>query len=115
MLKQFIGKFHHDYAARINSVVITKELVRKHLLNLDPSKQGGEDGISNKPLKIVATSLDKPLSKLFNLCLLTGIFPNSWKLGIVVLIYKNKGSKSVQFLTSTSKVGQIKSLGITIM
>jgi hypothetical protein len=32
--------------------------------------------------------------KLFNIILDTGIVPDTWSLGIMVAIYKNKGSKS---------------------
>ena len=32
--------------------------------------------------------------KLFNIILDTGIVPDTWSLGIMVTIYKNKGSKS---------------------
>jgi hypothetical protein len=61
-------------------------------MNLDPSKQGGEDEISNRML--VSHSLDVPLAGLFNIILDRGIFPNCWKLGIIVPVFQNKVPKS---------------------
>jgi hypothetical protein len=122
-LKNFSSKFHHNHNeliipnfptrtdAMIDNILISSANVRKLLQNLDPGKQGGEDGISNRMLKIIACSLALPLSKMFNLFLRTGSFPTNWKLGIVVPIFKNKGSKSdpvnyrpVTLLNSLSKV-----------
>ena len=81
------------------------------LYDLDISKQGGEDGLTNKMLKLTADSLALPLSRLFNLYLGAGCFPGKWKRGIVVPIFKNKGSKCspdnyrpVTLLNSVSKL-----------
>ena len=92
-------------------MTVTVDIVNKLLSNLDVSKQGGDDGLSNKLLKMVASSLDVPLCRLFNLLLDKGFFPTRWKLGIVVPIFKNKGSKCspdsyrpVTLLNSLSKM-----------
>ena len=122
-LEKFSNQFHHEYdvtaipdfhdktEAVIRDIVISREKVKKMLLNLDVSKQGGEDGLSNQLLKMVASTLDLPLSNLFGLLLRSGHFPSCWKLGIVVPIFKNKGSKGdpenyrpVTLLNSMSKV-----------
>jgi hypothetical protein len=117
------SKFHHNYDESVSpefhnqtdviveNVLITKDMVRKALLTLDPSKQGGEDGLSNRMLKLVASSIDVPMSKMFNKFVQAGHFPSNWKLGIVVPIFKNKGSRvdpdnyrPVSLLNSISKV-----------
>jgi hypothetical protein len=80
----------------IDSVNISKELLSKLPLNLDPSKQGDDDhGLTNIMQKLVAKSLDLPSSRLLYKFLLNGKFPHYWKSGIGVQpIFKNKGSKS---------------------
>ena len=122
-LKLITSKFRHEYdttiipdfASRTNvnveDITITPDKVRTLLLNLDSSKQGGEDEINNKLLKLVACSLDKPLCKLLNILIQHGVFPDSWKLGVVIPIFKNKGSKMdannyrpVTLLNSMSKI-----------
>ncbi len=122
-LRQFSSKFKHDFVEdsvpnlqsrtehSITNITVTSEKVRKLLQGLDSSKAGGEDGITNKMLKLVANSLDVPLCNLFNLFLSKGHFPSTWKLGIVVPIFKGKGSKCdpgnyrpVTLLNSVSKV-----------
>jgi len=42
-------------------------------------------------IKICDESLVKPLMKIFKFSLNTHKFPNSWKKGNVVPVYKNKG------------------------
>jgi hypothetical protein len=113
-LKNVSSKFHHDHNELIipNFPARTDAMIDNILISsANVSKQGGEDGISNRMLKILACSLALPLSKMFNLFLRAGSFPTNWKLGIVVPIFKNKGSKSdpvnyrpVTLLNSLSKV-----------
>jgi hypothetical protein len=122
-LSKLASKFHHDWdvseipafdnqtKAVIEVIRITPERVRKIISNLDVSKQGGKGGLSNKMLKLVATSLDTPLCRLFNILMESGHFPTCWKFGIVIPIYKNKGSKNcidnhrpVTLLNSLSKL-----------
>ena len=122
-LETFQEKFHHDYdesvlppfhdkcANMLDSFQTTEEEVRTLLLELNVSKQGGDDGISNRMLKMIANPISAPLCRLFNRILQCGVFPSCWKRGILVPIYKNKGSKSsvanyrpVTLLNSLSKV-----------
>ncbi len=68
-------------------------MIRKMLLDLDVTKGCGNDKITNKMLKLAAPSLTNPLFTLFSKVIECGVFPNAWKFGTIVPIYKNKGSK----------------------
>ena len=122
-LRLFSSKFRHehdttitpDFARRTNirleNIIITQEKVRTLLSNLDSSKQGVDDEITNKLLKLVVCSLDKPLCKLFNVLIQYGVYSDSWKVGVIIPIFKNKGSKMdannyrpVTLLNSLSKI-----------
>lgn len=122
-LSQFSLRFHHKFDQTIrpnflpktdtviDGIVVNSVTIRKLLLSLDTSKQGGVDGISNRMLRAVACTLDIHLCRLFNKLLHVGYFPRIWKLGIVVPIFKNKGTKCspanyrpVTLLNSLSKI-----------
>ena len=60
---------------------------------LNPNKASGDDGISHKMLNGVSKSVSKPLCILMNRSFSEGIFPDTWKLANVILIFK-KGDKS---------------------
>ena len=62
--------------------------------NLDLNKAHGHDQISIRTLKLCSTSICKPLEIIFNRCLETGPFPNDWKKGNVVPIFK-KGDQQI--------------------
>ncbi len=64
-----------------------EDFVLKQLLNLEDGKAVGLDKISPKLLFILAS----PLTKIFNLLISTGIFPDEWKVARVVPIHR-KGS-----------------------
>ena len=59
-------------------------------MSLDPTKVNGPDGISTFMLKGVAHSISSSLSKLFNLSIAQGCFPQCWKLSSIVPIPKSK-------------------------
>ena len=65
------------------------------LLHLDPTKANGVDGISTRMLRATATSISKPLTKLFNLSLTSGKFPSTWKNSSIVPIPKNDERNTV--------------------
>jgi hypothetical protein len=58
-------------------------MIKKMLLELDVSKGSGEDGITNKMLKMVASSISIPLTTLFQKLLNKKSFPDCWKLGTI--------------------------------
>ena len=62
------------------------------ILSLDPTKSTGTDGISVKMLKGTIEAIVPSLTRLFNLSLSTGTFPNSWKLAHIVPVPKSGDS-----------------------
>ena len=62
--------------------------------SLDPNKAHGHDQISIRMLKLCSNSICKPLEIIFNRCLETSTFPNDWKKGNVVPVFK-KGDKQI--------------------
>ena len=62
--------------------------------NLDPNKAHGHDQTSIRMLKLCNTSVCKALEIIFNRSLETGTFPNDWKKGNVVPVFK-KGDKQI--------------------
>jgi hypothetical protein len=93
----FEEKFHNDFDVTtilkclnyLENIQTTEDFVRKLLLDLKIDKQGGDDGINNKMLKLIANPIAGPLNELFNIILQNGVFPSCWKRGILVPIYKN--------------------------
>ena len=67
--------------------------VRRVLLTLKTRKAYGPDGIPPRVLKECAYELAPVLSRLFRLCLKTGIYPSSWKHVLVQPVPK-KGDRS---------------------
>ena len=59
------------------------------IMSLDPSKANGPDGISAQMLKGTAHSIAPSLTKLFNISISQGRFPECWKTSSVVPIPKS--------------------------
>ena len=54
------------------------------------SKQSvGHDGLSTKNLKIFATFICEPFSKLFKSCIQNAVFPDSLKVAKIVPLFKS--------------------------
>ena len=62
--------------------------VEESLKNLKTNKATGWDQISPRILKLGAHELAAPLSKLFNSVITSGEYPNNWKKGEWVPVYK---------------------------
>lgn len=105
-LSIYTNKFHHDLnfdcglpcfigrtACSLDYIITDYKEVRELLLELDPSKSEGPDGITAMMLRMAAPALARPLSLLFNRILNDQIFPDCWKEGTIIPIYKNKGSR----------------------
>ena len=67
--------------------------VRIILQNIDTSKATGPDGIPGVFLKNCAKELAPSFTKLLNISLQAGIFPNSWKMANICPIFK-KGDRT---------------------
>ena len=64
------------------------------LRSLKQKRSYGHDGISSEILKLGADILVVPLTYIINFSILTGKFPNNWKLAKVVPLHK-KGDKKL--------------------
>ena len=62
------------------------------LKKLQNNKAFGVDNIINEVLKYSPLKVKEIVVKLFNLVLITGIVPTDWCIGIIVPLFKNKGS-----------------------
>jgi len=79
----------------LENIELTVNEVQDVLLSLDTSKATGPDGIGNKVLKLTASSISLPLTKLFNMSLKSSIFPNIWKEASIIPIHKKVQSMNV--------------------
>ena len=90
--------------------LIAEEYVATVLLNLDVSNSSGVDSVSAKMLKQTALSIAPSLTKLINLSITTGCFPEDWKIARIVPIPKadNRSSpanyRPISILPIISKV-----------
>ena len=71
---------------------ISNDNIASRLVNLNPDKAFGSDGVSPFVLKQCSNSLSIPLEILFKKSILTGIVPSNWREANVTAIFK-KGSR----------------------
>ena len=69
----------------------TIEEIRKHVKSLKSNKSPGIDLILNEFIKNCPDNLIYVIVLLFNMVLESGIIPTDWTLGIIKVLYKNKG------------------------
>ena len=80
--------------ATLDNIEITEDEAKDVIENLDPNKASGPDLISDKILKKVSKVVAKPLCIIFKCSLHEGVFPDKWKIGNLVPLFK-KGDKSI--------------------
>ena len=76
----------------INGITVTRAGVLKLLLNINPNKATGPDGIPGRLLKLCAHELVEVFQLLFQTSLDQGLVPSDWRLADIVPLYK-KGDK----------------------
>ena len=77
----------------IHHISVTKSGILKLLLNINPKKADGPDGIPGKILKLCAHELAEVYTILFQASLNQGLVPDDWKEADVVPLFK-KGDKA---------------------
>ena len=90
------SKFEYLTQGRLLSITFSKDDIAKMIQNLDPNKADGHDQLSIRMLKFCSTSICKPLEIIFNRCLETGAFPNDWKKGNDVPVFKKCDKQNSQ-------------------
>ena len=83
-----------EEANRLEAVEFTPDEVLLEIKCMDASKACGPDKIPARFLKMVASHVAEPLTKIFNKSLATGKYPNIWKRASVKPVFKGKGSPS---------------------
>ena len=73
---------------------ITVDEIRSNVQKLSNGKSNGLDQILNEHIKSTLHILMPVYYKFFNLVFDSGIIPESWTLGSIIPIYKNKGAQS---------------------
>ena len=82
---------HTDPNPLLNKAITAEELIAV-ASDLKSGKANGPDGLRNEFLKQLPTELYNFLCALFNKILDTGIIPKDWAIGIIMPLFKNKGS-----------------------
>ena len=76
----------------LENIKFTEDDIKRIICKLDPDKAHGHDMISISMLKVSGDAIIEPLFKIFKNSLKCGIFPDDWKKGNIVPIFK-KGDK----------------------
>ena len=85
----------NDHRSHLNpsnfpaELLCTEDVIFDMTTELDCNKTSGPDDISARMLKDTATSVTPGLTRLFNLSLSSGCFPDAWKMARVVPIPKS--------------------------
>ena len=77
-----------EFESVLKTFRVKQNRIRTVLKKLDESKSVGLDGVSPRVLKQCAGPLSKPITRLFQKIVRTGIFPKSWKIARVTPIHK---------------------------
>jgi hypothetical protein len=105
--RQFYSNFNSDQSLaepnitefvnlNLNNVQIQEFEVYEVLENLDTAKAHGPDGLPIHVYKLCAFELTPSITKMYNLSLLQGKVPSSWKIAHVVPIFKKGDTHDVQ-------------------
>ena len=79
-------------------------MIKNIIANLDSSKAPSPDCILVVVLKSCEPELLYILAELFNMCLKESVFPDCWKVSLLVPVFKNIRERSVSLLFVVGKV-----------
>ena len=101
---------HFQTTITLSNIYASVRQINDLLKSVDTSKACGCDGIGNKILKLCANGITTSFTSIVNLSLLSGSFPDQWKLANVIPIFKKDDRQSklkyrrVSLLDSLSKI-----------
>ena len=81
---------------QLSNIEFSPQDVYRALVDLNPSKAMGHDGISPSVLNFCANSLVYPIYNLFKQCLLSQTIPNEWKIHKICPIHKKKDKLDIK-------------------
>ena len=99
-LNKFFNRFdEHDFSKELHglqtllsdvscNIVVSESEVRRHFINLNPSKGAGPDNVSSKVLKHCAIELSRVFTHIYNLSFKTGQVPHMWKVSRIIPVFK---------------------------
>ena len=85
----------NDNAGNELNQTITAPEILSNIKSLKNNKAAGIDSIVNEHIKSTAEIMLPVYTKLFNLIFDSGVIPESWTVGIIKPIYKNKGDSKL--------------------
>jgi len=99
-----------DFQNNLNAEISVEE-IHKAVRSLKNGKASGLDLIINEYIKNSIDKLTDLYYKLFNMILTTGYLPESWTIGCILPIYKNKGDvllpENYRPITLLSRLGKL--------
>ncbi len=108
-LKHFINSKVDD-SVSFNIPLVDYEYVLKELLSLEDGMAVGLDSLPQMLLRLAAHAIAAPLTRIFNILITLGIFPDEWKTAKVVLIHKKDSTQdcgnfiTISILSTLSKL-----------
>ncbi len=108
-LKHFINS-KVDESVSFNIPLVDYEYVLKELLSLEDGKAVGIDGLPQRLLRLAAPAIAASLTRIFNMSITSGIFPDEWKTAKVVPIHKKDSTQDscnfrpISILSTLSKL-----------
>ena len=100
-------KFKGDSKEKLTDVIITPELVRKHLLKLKQNKSPGPDNIGSSLLLDICDYISDSLSLIFNMSIHLKQVPTDWKHANVTPIFKKSDKSDPGYCRPISLTSQI--------
>ena len=96
----------------------TREEIESNIKSLKNNKSEGLDYVKNEYIKNCPSQCVELIVKLFNLILKTGHVPYDWCIGLIVSIYKKKGSQydpnNYRGITLLSCIGKLFTMSINV-
>ena len=87
--------FDRESENQLNDLKFNKGILIDFIKNIEINKSSGLDKISSKCLKDALMVLSSQLAHIFEISIKNGMFPNEWKKGTIVPLYKGGNREDV--------------------